>query len=73
MTWNSVVARNKAFMTADWQAKFDQVVQDNEGEIPRVLAGVRERCFELRRCTYMDPSPRKGKVYLGEIGGWADE
>lgn len=72
MKWNAAVARTKKHMSEDWEAKFNQVVAENGGEIPRVLPGVRERCFELHRCQFMPPEPRKGKVYLGENGGWAD-
>jgi hypothetical protein len=42
--------QSKAFLARDLHAMFRKVLRKNGGRVPRLKAGARERCDELKRC-----------------------
>ncbi|OCF71955.1 hypothetical protein I204_07218 [Kwoniella mangroviensis CBS 8886] len=41
------------YLSRDLKAMFDEVVKNNDGKIPKLKKGTRERCYEIDRCKKM--------------------
>jgi len=59
------VQQLKAYVDRDVKAMFEEVVAKNDGQIPRLLKGARERCYELNRCPPLLPEGRSPSI-LGQ-------
>jgi hypothetical protein len=44
------LAQTEAFLDRDLYSMFRKVLRSNGGRVPRLKAGARERCGELKRC-----------------------
>ena len=49
----------RAYLGRDLKAMFDEVLLANGGQVPRLIKAVRERCYELKRCTDELPVGRR--------------
>jgi hypothetical protein len=63
MKLDYAVAKTKEYINRDLEGMFGKVVKNNQGQIPGMAAGIRERCYELKRCREMVP-PGTAKVRL---------
>jgi hypothetical protein len=52
----------RAYVERDLEGMFDEVVERNEGKIPRLIKGPREKCYELERCRPALPAGRKPSI-----------
>jgi hypothetical protein len=50
MRLSYALTQSKAFLERDLEGIFNDIVEKNGGQVPRLKARVRERCLELKRC-----------------------
>jgi hypothetical protein len=53
------LAQSEAFLERDLHGMFRSVLRKNGGKVPRLKAGARERCAELKRCQLPLPEGRR--------------
>ena len=50
MKMDYALGQMQAYIDRDLEAMFNEVVAANQGKVPRLIKGARERCYELKRC-----------------------
>jgi hypothetical protein len=58
MHWDYAVEQLKVYVERDLKAMFEEVLLANDGQVPRLIKGARERCYELERCKDVLPAGR---------------
>ena len=56
------LSKTSAFLNRDLHGMFRKILRKSNGRIPRLKAGVRERCGELGRCKKSLPEGRRPKT-----------
>lgn len=47
------LVKTNEYLNRDLEGMFVRVIRENKGQIPGMAAGIRERCYELKRCQDM--------------------
>jgi hypothetical protein len=50
MTSDFALAQTRKLLETDFEDLFKTKVAANGGKVPSLIAGARERCYELKRC-----------------------
>jgi hypothetical protein len=53
----------RAYVERDLIGMFERVLRGNGGEVPRLIKGARERCYELERCRGLLAEGRRPSIY----------
>jgi hypothetical protein len=62
------LTKTKEYITRDLEGMFNHIVSENKGRIPGMAAGIRERCYELKRCRDMvKPGTKRVTLKSGSV------
>jgi len=62
------LSKTREYMDRDLETIFKNVIRSNKGQIPGMAAGIRERCYEWKRCREMiKPGTVKFRLKSGGV------